>query len=208
MAILTVDPNNVGRQKSYSGWGFWDAERTWTYPGKEGKISEVYVFTLADECELSLNGQPLGRKSPNEKGYAIFEVPYAAGRLEVTAYKAGKAVGNDAIGTTGKAVSIKITPDKTGKTGAADLIFAEIELVDESGNPAWTANDEVTVTAEGGKVLGTGSGRVDDGHDYTTNVCCAYHGKLLAAVLPENDSVTVTATCGEIKLNAEIVLDS
>ena len=202
--ILTVDPDNSCRVKSYSGWGFYDAERTWTYPEKEGRISEVYVFTTANECELSLNGKSLGRKSPNEKGFAIFEVPYVAGELEAVAYMDGEIVGKDKLATVGEAAAIKIVSDTTGKTGAADLIFVEIDLVDESGSVAWTASDEVTVTAIGGKVLGTGSGKVDDEHDYTKNVCKAYHGRLLAAILPESQEVTVTAKTAKFETKAVI----
>ncbi len=202
--ILTVDPDNSCRVKSYSGWGFYDAERTWTYPEKEGRISEVYVFTLADECELSLNGKSLGRKSPNEKGFAIFEVPYALGKLEAVAYSSGKIIGKDELVTVGEAAAIKIVSDTTGKTGAADLIFVEIDLVDESGSVAWAASEEVTVTAIGGKVLGTGSGKVDDEHDYTKNVCKAYHGRLLAAILPESQEVTVTAKTAKFETKAVI----
>lgn len=202
--ILTVDPDNSCRVKSYSGWGFYDAERTWTYPKQEGRISEVYVFTTADDCELSLNGKSLGRKPPNEKGFAIFEVPYSAGVLESVAYNDGKIVGKDELATVGDASSIKIVPDTTGRTGAADLIFAEIYLCDEDGNTAWTASDEVTVTVEGGKVIGTGSGKVDDEHDYTKNVCKAYHGKLLAAILPESTEITLTAKTVEFEAKAII----
>ena len=202
--ILTVDPDNSCRVKSYSGWGFYDAERTWTYPEKEGRISEVYVFTTANECELILNGKSFGRKSPNEKGFAIFEVPYAAGELEAVAYKGGEIVGKDEIATVGEAATIKIVPDTTDRTGAADLIFAEIYLCDKGGNTTWTASDEVTVTAIGGKVLGTGSGKVDDEHDYTKNVCKAYHGRLLAAILPESQEVTVTAKTAEFEAKAVI----
>lgn len=50
----------------------------------------------------------------------------------------------------------------------------------------------MTVTVEGVRVVGTGSDKVDDEHDYTTNVCRAYHGRLLAAILPKNNEVTVT----------------
>lgn len=202
--ILTVDPDNSCRVKSYSGWGFYDAERTWTYPEKEGRISEVYVFTTANECELSLNGKSLGRKSPNEKGFAIFEVPYALGKLEAVAYSSGKIIGKDELVTVGEAAAIKIVSDTTGKTGAVDLIFVEIDLVDESGSVAWTASEEVTVTAIGGKILGTGSGRVDDEHDYTKNVCKAYHGRLLAAILPESQEVTVTAKTAKFETKAVI----
>ncbi len=98
--ILTVDPENSRRKKHYSAWGFYDAERTWSYPGKEGKTSEAYVFTVADECELKLNGITLGTKSPNEKGFAVFEAPYSAGTLEATAYKDGNLCGSDTLSGT------------------------------------------------------------------------------------------------------------
>ena len=190
--ILSVDPDNFGRSKAISAWGFYDAERTWSYFGKEGRITEVQLYSTADKCELLLNGKSLGIKTPNEKGIALFETEYSPGRLEAIAYIGGEICGKDELFTVGEAASIKIEVDVTGKTGAADLIFLEIYLCDIDGNTAWTANDEVTVTVKGGKVIGTGSGKIDDEHDYTTNICRAYHGKLLAAVLPESNEVTVT----------------
>lgn len=204
--ILTVDPDNTGKVKSYSGWGFYDADRTWTYPGKEGRNSEIYVFTIADECELWLNGESIGRKAPNEKGFATFEAPYASGKLEAAAYKDGKICGRDELCTVGEAVSVKITPDTTGRTGKADIIFTEIELADKDGCTAWTASDEVTVSAEGGRVIGTGSGRVDDTHDYTKSACCAYHGRLLAAILPESREICIKASSNGLSAEAKVVL--
>ncbi len=204
--ILTVSPDNTGRAKSYSGWGFYDAERTWTYPGKEGKVSEVYVFTTADECGLTLNGKLIGRKAPNDKGFAVFEVPYSAGKLEACAYNGNEISGRDELVTTGEAVSIKIVPDTAGKTGIPDIVFAEIYLCDKDGNTAWTADGEITVSVEGGRIIGTGSGRVDDVHDYTKNVCNAYHGRILAAVKPECGKVAVTAKCGDFESSADIIL--
>ena len=204
--ILTVDPVNSRRVKSYSGWGFYDAERTWTYPGREGKISEVYVFTTADECELTLNGRSLGRKTPNEKGFAVFEAEYAPGKLEANAYQGGKLCGKDELSTVSEPVAIKIAADVADKTGKADVIFAEIDFVDKDGKTAWSADGEVTVSAKGGRVVGTGSGKVDDEHDYTTNVCRAYHGRLLAAIRPEGEEVTVTAVSGEYEAGAVITL--
>ena len=119
-------------------------------------------------------------------------------------HKNGEIIGSDGLATVGEACSIKITVDKTGKTGANDLIFAEIDLVDENGSTAWTANDEVTITVDGGKILGTGSGMVDDEHDYTKNVCHAHHGKLLAAILSESTEVTLTAKAAEFEAKAVI----
>ena len=204
--ILTIDPDNTGREKSYSAWGFYDADRTWTYPGKEGRTSEVYVFTLADECELIHNGSSLGKKAPNEKGFALFEVPYAAGSLEATAYKNGVPCGKDVLKTVSEPVGLRIIPDAVGKTGKADLVFAEVDFVDENGNVSWNADGEVKVTACGGRVIGTGSGKVDDAHDYTKNACNALHGRLLAAILPEADEITVCAEAGDLKAEAKISL--
>ena len=205
--LLTVAPDNSFRVKSYSGWGFYDADRTWTYPGKEGKLSEVYVFTTADECELILNGSSLGRKAPNEKGAAVFQVEYAPGTLEAKAYQNGTICGRDELSTVSEPASLQILPDVTGRTGKADVIFAEIAFVDQDGQTAWTAGDEVTVSARGGRVIGTGSGRVDDEHDYTSNICNAYHGRLLAAILPEDTTVTVTAKSGLYEASTDIHLE-
>ena len=195
--ILTVDPDNFGRIKTISAWGFYDSERTWTYSGKEGKMTEVHIYTTADECELILNGKSLGKKTPNAKGIAVFEVEYMPGKLEAAAYIDGKVSGRDELCTTGAPEKMYITLDVTGKSGMADLVFAEITLLDKDGNISWESDDEITVTAEGGKVIGTGSGKMDDEHDYTDNKCRAYHGKILAAILPEGDSVVITASAGE-----------
>ena len=205
--ILTCDPDNYGRVKSYSAWGFYDVDRTWTYPGKEGRTAEVYVFTTADECELFLNGVFLGKKAPNEKGFAVFETPYAAGKLEAVAYIAGVTCGKDELCTVSEPVSIKIVPDFAGRTGSTDIVFAEIRLLDKDGKISWNAVDEVTITAEGGRVIGTGSGKVDDEHNYTENVCKAYHGRLLAAIVPDGGTVKVTAEAGALRAEAKIDLE-
>lgn len=204
--ILSVDPDNFGRKKAYSGWGFYDSARTWTYSGKEGRMTEVHLYTTADECELMLNGKPIGKKSPDNKGIAVFEVEYTPGKLEAVAYIDGKISGRDELCTTGMPVEVTISPDTTGKSGKTDLVFAEITLLDENGNVSWEADTEITVTAEGGKVIGTGSGKVDDEHDYTENNCRAYHGKILAAILPESDSVVITASTEAMSAKCEVKL--
>lgn len=204
--ILSVDPDNFGRKKAYSGWGFYDSARTWTYSGKEGRMTEVHLYTTADECELMLNGKPIGKKSPDNKGIAVFEVEYTPGKLEAVAYIDGKISGRDELCTTGMPVEVTISPDTTGKSGKTDLVFAEITLLDENGNVSWEANNEITVTAEGGKVIGTGSGKVDDEHDYTENNCRAYHGKILAAILPESDSVVIKASTEAMSAKCEVKL--
>ena len=182
VTVLSSDPAKHGTPYAVSIWGFYPAERSWTWPGQEGKKTEVFVFTLFGEAELFVNGVSVGRAVPDENGIARFEAVYEPGTLSAKVYRDGICAGEDRIETTGPAVGIRITADRGG-----DLIFAEIELTDERGNAAFAAEDEVTVTARGGKVIGTGSGRIDDSHVYTSPVCRAYRGKLLAAVLPHAD---------------------
>ena len=132
---------------------------------------------------------------------------YAPGTLEAKAYQNGTICGRDELSTVSEPASLQILPDVTGRTGKADVIFAEIAFVDQDGQTAWTAGDEVTVSARGGRVIGTGSGRVDDEHDYTSNICNAYHGRLLAAILPEDTTVTVTAKSGLYEASTDIHLE-
>ena len=91
-----------------------------------------------------------------------------------------------------------MTADPCGATGEAELCYVEIELTDADGNVSFPAEDEVTVSVEGGELVGTGSGRIDDGHVYAEPACRAYHGRLLAAIRPLSDVVTVkAAACGK-----------
>ena len=197
VSVLVSDPARYGERYAVSMWGFYPAERSWTWPGQEGKKTEVFVFTLCGEAELFVNGRSLGRKTPDENGLAKFEAVYEPGTLSAKVYRDGECAGEDKIVTAGPWTGIRVTADCGGKTGPAELIYAEIELTDGAGNVSFTAEDEVKVTVSGGEVIGTGSGRVDDGHVYTSPVCRAYHGKLLAAIRPTGSVCAITAeACG------------
>ncbi len=184
--ILTQHPDNFGRKKTLSQWGFYDVDRTWTYTGNEGKNVAIYLFTTAYECELKLNGKSLGKKTPDEKGIAIFDAEYIPGRLEAFAYDdKGNICGNDSLSTTQQPAKIVVKPDLTGQSGDTDMYFAEVYLCDENGMVSWEADNLITVTVTGGQIIGTGNGKIDDLHNYTSNVCNAYHGKMLVAIKPE-----------------------
>ncbi|MBP3293414.1 MAG: DUF4982 domain-containing protein, partial [Clostridia bacterium] len=149
-------------------------------------------------CELMIfdenqqDGVSLGRKKPDERGLAEFTVTYRPGRLEAVAYRDGVISGIDSLETAGEAVSLEITPDLAGQSGNADLVYAEITLVDGQGRRAVGCEGTITVTAEGANVLGTGSGWSKADHDYTTNVCETRRGRMLAALLPDENAETVT----------------
>lgn len=49
------------------------------------------------------------------------------------------------------------------------------------------------------RVIGTGSDKTDDEHDYTTNICRVYHGKVFALILPYNSEVVITAKTSDFE---------
>lgn len=204
--VFAQHPDNFGRKYSISGWGFFDVHRSWTFEGCEGKPATVQLYSIADECELIVNGVSLGKKAPDYRGVCEFEVPYEKGSLEARAYINGELTGTDYLCTTEEAVKLELIPDVANKSGNCDLVYVEVALKDKNGNLAWGANNEVSFSAVGGDIIGTGSGKVNDEHDYTTSACNADNGRVLAAILPESDVITVTVKYEELEETIEIKL--
>ena len=116
----------------------------------------LVTYTNADEVELRLNGKSLGRKQ-NPKGDSKKRnqikwegITYADGKLEAVAYNSGKAVARHQIETTGKAVSLRVTPeDSEWRADGTDLMHLRIEAVDNKGRRVPMAQDELKFEIEG-----------------------------------------------------------
>ena len=116
----------------------------------------LVTYTNADEVELRLNGKSLGKKQ-NPKGDSKQRnqikwegITYADGKLEAIAYNSGKAVARHQIETTGKAVSLRVTPeDSEWRADGTDLMHLRIEAVDNKGRRVPMAQDELKFEVEG-----------------------------------------------------------
>ena len=116
----------------------------------------LVTYTNADEVELRLNGKSLGKKQ-NPKGDSKQRnqikwegITYADGKLEAIAYNSGKAVARHQIETTGKAVSLRVTPeDSEWRADGTDLMHLRIEAVDNKGRRVPMAQDELKFEIEG-----------------------------------------------------------
>ena len=116
----------------------------------------LVTYTNADEVELRLNGKSLGKKQ-NPKGDSKKRnqikwegITYADGKLEAVAYNSGKAVARHQIETTGKAVSLRVTPeDSEWRADGTDLMHLRIEAVDSKGRRVPMAQDELKFEVEG-----------------------------------------------------------
>ena len=60
----------------------------WNFPGKEGMKTSVIVLSDDSEVELFINGETCGKKKVGAESdyYAVFEVAYIPGLIEVISY--------------------------------------------------------------------------------------------------------------------------
>ena len=176
----------------------------------EGDKVDVWAYySNADEVELFLNGESLGKKSKtNDVLHAEWlEVPYQPGKIEVVAYKNGKVVGKESRETTGEPVAVKLTPDrKKISADGYDLCYVTVELVDKDGKVVPTADAMLHFEVSGnGELFGIDNGNAADSLSLKGNDKAMFNGKALAVVRsikgqPGNATLTVTSDLGKADL--------
>lgn len=167
----------------------------WNFEGLEGQDILVTVYTNCDELELFLNGESFGKKEIEKYGHGEWEVPFAAGTLEVKGYKDGAEVANHTRTTTGKPVALKLTLDNQFEANGSDLALFTCECVDKNGNTVPNASEFVSFSvAKPAIIIGTGSDNCDHGNVANTERKM-YMGKIAVAVKPAKGQ-------SEIKLTA------
>jgi beta-galactosidase len=132
----------------------------WNWPGKEGKDVEVWCFGNVDRVELFLDGKSLGARDLRRPSHAMWQVPYAPGKLEARGSRGGKELLVQVRETTGPAARIVLSADRTaiGADGE-DVSVITATVVDAAGRMVPDANHEITFTASGsGRLLGVGNG--------------------------------------------------
>jgi len=134
----------------------------WNFPDRMGEVTPVFVYTSGDEAELFLNGKSLGKKKklPYEYRLRWDDVIYKPGELKAVAYKQNQKWAEAVVRTTGEAVKLKLTPDKTSiKADGEDLVFVKVSLTDKDGNEVPTAENVISCTLVGtGEVIATDNG--------------------------------------------------
>jgi beta-galactosidase len=108
---------------------------------------DVRVFSNADQVELFLNGESLGKQKPdsNKNTTNLKHPPFTfalkefkAGELKAVAYVGDKAVSEYKVVTSGTATQLKLSLDASGKepqAGVKDVVFVRAQLRDAAGNP-------------------------------------------------------------------------
>ena len=126
----------------------------WTWPGRKGQITPVFVYTDYPEAELFVNGKSYGkqRKLSADEARALqgkdslwlqrryrlmwMDVVYEPGELKVVAYdKSGKVAEEKIVRTAGRPHHLELVPDRVELTAnGKDLAYVTVRVVDKDGN--------------------------------------------------------------------------
>ena len=144
----------------------------WTWPGREGEVTPVFVYTNYPSAELFINGKSQGKRTKDlsveldssyteaaqksferQKRYRLMwmDTKYEPGTLKVVAYdKDGNAVAEEEVHTAGKPHHIELTADRDRlKADGKDLSFINVRVVDKNGNLCPDATHKVKFNVRG-----------------------------------------------------------
>ncbi len=132
----------------------------WNFEGKEGETIPVWVYSNLDEIELFVNGQSAGSQKMPHLGHVEWKVKYAPGSIEARGSRDGKIILTEKRETTGPAVAIRLTADRTEiNADSEDMAILKVEALDKEGRAVPTATNLIGFKVEGqGKLIGVGNG--------------------------------------------------
>ncbi len=184
IAVIRVD--RYGQEYNRTDWLFKDNVSSWTWPGMEGKTTEVDVYSSDEEVELFLNGRSLGKKPCGQAHdfTATWTVGYEPGRLTAVSYQNGNESGRFELRTAGNKVVLHAAADRSSiYADGQDMAFVTCRLTDMDGTPNLFAKKNVAVTVTGEGVLqGYGSANPQPSESYDDTVWETYDGEVMAAV--------------------------
>lgn len=222
-----VDLAGIPKDRFYLYRSHWnkDAETLhilphWTWPGREGEVTPVFVYTNYPEAELFINGKSQGRRKKDlsigidstytpearqnlvrQQRYRLMwmDTRYEPGTVKVVAYdEAGNKAAETEIHTAGKPYRIVLTPEQ-GDIAAdgKDLAFINVKIVDKDGNLCPDASSKISFRVSGaGNFRAVANGDPSSLELFHEPAMSAFHGQLTAIVCP-------SATPGRIIVEAK-----
>lgn len=179
---ISVQPvNHPGIRPAKMTWRGTNAMASWAWRGCDGNKAIVEVYTDAAVIELQINGKSLGKKKV--KGCkATFKTKYAPGKIEAVAYDVtGREVSRSFLeSATGKTSICVASEAETAKAG--QVVYVNVAIVGENGVVECNADRKLTVTVEGGELLGFGSANPRTEESFDAGTYTTYYGTALAAV--------------------------
>lgn len=190
----------------------------WNWPGREGQITPVFVYTNYDSAELFINGKSMGVQKKNDSSpqsrYRLMwmDVKYQPGTVKVVAFdKTGKAVAKDSVSTAGDPYKIILDPDrKVIHADGKDISFVTVSVVDKKGIPCPTASQKLNFTVTGsGHFKAVCNGDATSLEPFNVPSMKLFSGKLVVLVQSDTKAGTINLNVSGVKLkSANLMLSS
>ena len=185
----------------------------WTWKGREGQVTPVFVYTSYPEAELFINGKSQGKlrklsaaeaealkdKDPLylQRRYRLMweNVKYEPGEVKVVAYdKYGKEAATKVIRTAGKPHHIELVADRTSLSAdGSDLAYVAVRIVDKDGNLCPDDGRLVNFTVKGaGKFRAAANGDATNLDLFHLPKHHAFKGMLTAIIQAGENAGTIT----------------
>ena len=188
-----IDLAGLKKDRFYLYQSYWRPEYPmahilphWTWPGREGQVTPVQVYTSGNEAELFLNGKSLGRKKKAEFEYRLRwdDAVYEPGGLRVVAYKDGKQWATDSVKTAGPASKLILAPDRSIiANDGKDLSFVTLTIADKSAQQVPRSMNMIHFDVSGpGDIVATDNGDPTDMTVFRSKDRQAFNGMALAII--------------------------
>ncbi len=233
-----VDLAGLPKDRYYLYRSHWNKEEEtlhilphWTWPGREGETTPIFVYTNYPSAELFINGVSQGVRTKDatitledtmdeasqaslkrQQRYRLMwmDTKYEAGTVKVVAYnEAGEAVAEKEVKTAGKPHHIELEVDRsTIKADGRDLAFVTVKVVDKDGNLCPDAQHEIKYSVKGNGWYRAGaSGNPVSLELFHLPKMKVFNGMMTAIVQSTDEAgeITLTATAKGLKA-AKIVI--
>ena len=172
-----IDLASLPKDRYYLYRSVWNTEDEtlhvlphWTWPGREGEITPVFVYTSYPSAELFVNGVSHGvrkKEVPSVKTdgsqnadvegrYRLMwkDVVYEPGEILVIAYDSdGNEAARESVRTASAPRKLSATADRTViSADGEDLSYITVSVLDRNGNPVPDADRSVKVKVRGKSV--------------------------------------------------------
>ncbi len=163
-----IDLASIPKDRYYLYRSLWnEAENTlhilphWNWPGREGKVTPVFVYTSYPSAELFVNGISQGRRTFSDNSrmerYRLMwnEVVYQPGEITVVAYNEdGSEAERKSVRTSGEAKYIDLKANcKNITADGKDLMYITVRVLDKDGNLCPHDSRKIRFSVEGAGVF-------------------------------------------------------
>lgn len=129
----------------------------WTWPGREGEVTPVFVYTDSPKAELFINGKSQGVREKNDSSnmnrYRLMwmDTRYEPGEIKVVSYDSyGNVTGEKSVRTAGKPDHLVLTASRNELAADGDdLVYITVQVADKDGNLVPGDNRRVSFSTKG-----------------------------------------------------------